>query len=330
MSSPQMVCDPSLGQGGAAKSKGSGRVTMLCGGTARSVLRACVVAPRHVRERGWALRVGLPTRLSQSWGPTGTIDGRACDVPRTRLAPTGTGLEEEPTMIDLQALITTLLVLFIVFLGNRAWPHMLMAWRWAGSQARSCKRHITHRRRMRWIRERQFQMVNLSHLAKTADEYRLRHPDCWTSPMLSVFWKATNELFQNDIAEEVVYDKYGISFKLHPGAVFGMTVRGGRSADRDWSVEHYASRLACTSGAYIAPDMCLCGRHYYDHFPHHAFSRCLGRLLPPANGARSRRKRDGAFLSGELARGEALRESEAGGLGSYSVAPTALEGEGDA
>lgn len=233
-------------------------------------------------------------------------------------------------MIDVQALITTLLVLFIAFLGSRAWPYMLAAWRRARSQGNSFARYIRNKRRTRWIREQQFHMVNLAHLAKTADEYRMRHPDCWTPPMLNVFWKATNELFKRGITEEVLFDQYGISFQLHPKSVLGMTVRGERPGDGGWKVEHYASSLACTSGAYIAPETCLCGRHYYDHFPHHQFSTCLGRLLPQANGVRPRRERDGTFLSAELARGEVLRESETGDFGLSQVGLTAFEGEGDA
>ncbi len=158
------------------------------------------------------------------------------------------------------------------------------AWRAYGrarSQWLSFRRELRHKQRGKWIKEQKFHMTHLAHLANTAEDYRLRHPDCWTHPMWNAFWGATRELGERHITEELHYPGSDVHVQLVSGRDFGLRMRGGTGED-SWHVEHHAAGDMCGGGSGNAPEYCVCGQHYYDHNPFHRFSTCLRPFLPQA------------------------------------------------
>ncbi len=180
--------------------------------------------------------------------------------------------------------IGTSLALLLAYVTKLAKAGAWTAVRRARSRLLSFKREMRHKRRLKWVREQKFHMTHLAHLANTADEYRLRHTDCWTHAMWNAFWGATRELWERGIREELHYPGSDVHVQLVSEHGLGLRVRGGTGEDR-WHLEHHAASDMWGGGAGNAPEYCLCGQHYYEHMPIHRMSTSLGPFLTQAVSA---------------------------------------------
>ena len=177
--------------------------------------------------------------------------------------------------------VGTSLALLLAYFTKLAKTGVWTVFRRASSQWLAFRGEMRRTRRMKWVREQKFHMTHLAHLANTAEEYRLRHQDCWTHAMWNAFWGATRELWERNITEELHYPGSDVHIQLVSGRDFGLRVRGGAGED-SWHFEHHAARDMCGGGSGNAPEYCVCGQRYYDHNPFHWSSTCLGPFLPQA------------------------------------------------
>ncbi|MDE2934836.1 MAG: hypothetical protein OXS47_13345 [Chloroflexota bacterium] len=175
--------------------------------------------------------------------------------------------------------IGTSLALLLAYLTKLARAGTWTVVRSARSQWLTYRGEVRRKRRVKWVREQRFHMTHLAHLANTADEYRLRHTDCWTHAMWNAFWGATRELWERGIREELHYPGSDVHVQLVSERGLGLRVRGGTGEDR-WHFEHHAADKVCGGGSGNAPEYCVCGQNYYDHNPYHWSSTCLGPFLP--------------------------------------------------
>ena len=173
--------------------------------------------------------------------------------------------------------LALLLAYFTKFARTGAWTVS----RRAKSQWLAYRGEVRRKRRVKWVKEQKFHMTHLAHLASTAEEYRLRHTDCWTHAMWKAFWGATRELWERGIREELLYPGSDVHVQLVSERGLGLRVRGGRG-NEGWHLEHHAAGDMCGGGSGNAPEYCLCGQHYYDHSPFHRHSTSLGPFLPQA------------------------------------------------